>query len=177
VNKERTAWSLPGIATFVALLVAAILLVGLMIWYITQVLVPEAYVAIGHHRLRHDANAALGVPAHVTVLYPFRSPLDAATAEQAAQLCRGFAPFEARFSSVGRFPAAERFPDLPPYGGTIPDPIPHLTVAEGVSPEIADELSTAVGPALPLTTFVTELALLVQDDTGRWSVGRGWPLG
>lgn len=161
------------------------------------ILVPEADAAIGHHRLRHDANAALGVPAHVTVLYPFRSPLDAATAEQAAQLCRGFAPFEAWFSSVGRFPgevvwltpepnetfaallaaAAERFPDLPPYGGTIPDPIPHLTVAEGVSPEIADELSTAVAPALPLTTFVTELALLVQDDTGRWSVGRGWPLG
>ena len=161
------------------------------------VLVPEADVAIGHHRLRHDANAARGVPAHVTVLYPFRSPLDAATAEQAAQLCRGFAPFEARFSSVGRFPgevvwltpepnetfaallaaAAERFPDLPPYGGTIPDPIPHLTVAEGVSPEIADELSTAVAPALPLTTFVTELALLVEDDAGRWSVGRGWPLG
>ena len=161
------------------------------------VLVPEADAAIGHHRLRHDANAARGVPAHVTVLYPFRSPLDAATAEQAAQLCRGFAPFEARFSSVGRFPgevvwltpeptetfaallaaAAERFPDLPPYGGTIPDPIPHLTVAEGVAPEIADELSTAVAPALPLTTFVTELALLVQDDAGRWSVGQGWPLG
>ena len=40
MNKERTAWSLPGIATFVVLLVAAILLVGLMIWYITGVLVP-----------------------------------------------------------------------------------------------------------------------------------------
>jgi hypothetical protein len=40
VNKERTARSLPGIATFLVLLVAAILLLGLMIWYITQVLVP-----------------------------------------------------------------------------------------------------------------------------------------
>jgi hypothetical protein len=40
VNKERTARSLPGIATFVVLLAAAILLFGLMIWYITQVLVP-----------------------------------------------------------------------------------------------------------------------------------------
>ena len=40
MNKERTAWSLPGIATFLVLLAAAVLLVGLMIWYITQVLVP-----------------------------------------------------------------------------------------------------------------------------------------
>ena len=75
----------------------------------------------------------------------------------------------------GRGP--EHFPDVPPYDGTIPDPIPHLTIAEGVSPEIADELTTAVAPVLPLTTFVTELALLVQDGTGRWSVGRSWPLG
>ncbi|HYN48608.1 MAG TPA: SPFH domain-containing protein [Candidatus Nanopelagicales bacterium] len=40
MNKERTAWSLPGIATFLVLLVAAILLVGLMIWYIASVLEP-----------------------------------------------------------------------------------------------------------------------------------------
>jgi regulator of protease activity HflC (stomatin/prohibitin superfamily) len=40
VNKERTARSLPGIATFVVLLTGAILLIGLMIWFITQVLVP-----------------------------------------------------------------------------------------------------------------------------------------
>lgn len=40
MNKERTAWSLPGIAAFLLLAAAAILLVGLMIWYITQVLVP-----------------------------------------------------------------------------------------------------------------------------------------
>jgi regulator of protease activity HflC (stomatin/prohibitin superfamily) len=40
VNKERTAWSLPGIAAFLVLLAAAIVLVGLMIWYIVTVLVP-----------------------------------------------------------------------------------------------------------------------------------------
>jgi len=40
VNKERTAWSLPGIATFLVLLAAAILLGVLMIWYIASVLEP-----------------------------------------------------------------------------------------------------------------------------------------
>jgi regulator of protease activity HflC (stomatin/prohibitin superfamily) len=39
VNRERTAWSLPGIATFLVLVAAAILLLGLMVWYISQVLV------------------------------------------------------------------------------------------------------------------------------------------
>ncbi len=40
MNKERTARSLPGIATFLVLVAAAILLVGLMIWYIATVLEP-----------------------------------------------------------------------------------------------------------------------------------------
>ena len=40
MNKERTAWSLPGIATFLVLLAAAILLGVLMIWYIASVLEP-----------------------------------------------------------------------------------------------------------------------------------------
>ena len=42
MNKERTARSLPGIATFLVLLAAAIVLLGLMIWYIAEVLVRPA---------------------------------------------------------------------------------------------------------------------------------------
>jgi hypothetical protein len=161
------------------------------------VLVPEADVAIGEHRLCHDANAARGVPAHVTVLFPFRSPVDPPTAAQVARLCRGMAPFEARFESVGRFsgeivwlapePAetfgallavtADRFPDCPPYEGTIPHPIPHLTVGEFMSVADADDLSVALAPALPITTFVSELALLLEDGAGRWSIGHRWALG
>jgi hypothetical protein len=161
------------------------------------VLVPEADVAIGDHRLRHDANAARGVPAHVTVLFPFRSPVDAPTSEQVAGICRDMAPFEARFESVGRFPGevvwlapepaetfgallavtADRFPDCPPYEGTIPHPIPHLTVGEFMSIADADDLSAALAPALPITTFVSELTLLAEDDAGRWATGHRWPLG
>jgi 2'-5' RNA ligase len=161
------------------------------------VLVPEADVAIGDQRLRHDATAARGVPAHVTVLFPFRSPVDAPTSEHVAGICQGVAPFEARFESVGRFPGevvwlapepaetfgallaatSVRFPDCPPYGGTIPHPIPHLTVGEFMSMNDADELSVALAPALPIRTFVTELTLLVEDDAGQWSIGHRWPLG
>jgi 2'-5' RNA ligase superfamily protein len=161
------------------------------------VLVPEADDAVGAHRLRHDANAARGVPAHVTVLFPFRSPVDETTSEQLARMCRGFKRFEARFASVGRFPGevvwlapepsaifaallattASQFPDCPPYAGTIQEPIPHLTVGENMSIADADELTDALASALPVTTSVTELSLLVEDAGRRWSVGPAWPLG
>ena len=72
---------------------------------------------------------------------------------------------------------AGAFPDCPPYAGTIPEPIPHLTVGEDMSPADADELAAALAPALPVMTAVTELSLLVEDAGRRWSVGRHWPLG
>jgi hypothetical protein len=36
--------------------------------------VPEAEPAVARHRERLDANALLGIPAHVTVLFPFMPP-------------------------------------------------------------------------------------------------------
>jgi len=36
--------------------------------------VPEAEPYVGALRERFDPSAALGVPAHITVLYPFMSP-------------------------------------------------------------------------------------------------------
>ena len=67
MNKERTAWSLPGIATFVVLVAAAILLLGLLIWYITQVLVP-AGEAVGIAEL---AGITLIVVAFIAVCIGF----------------------------------------------------------------------------------------------------------
>ena len=42
--------------------------------------VPEAEPAVRWHRERLDANAPLGIPAHITVLFPFMPPemIDAA---------------------------------------------------------------------------------------------------
>jgi regulator of protease activity HflC (stomatin/prohibitin superfamily) len=67
VNKERTARSLPGIAAFVVLFAAAILLLGLLIWYITQVLVP-AGEAVGIAEL---AGITLIVVAFIAVCIGF----------------------------------------------------------------------------------------------------------
>ena len=107
---------------------------------------------------RHDDFAAkVGVPAHVTLLFPFmpaaalRPPVRRALAEIAATV----EPFEVRFAAVDRFPGvvylvpepaatftaltdaiAARFPAYQPYEGAFDVVIPHLTLvesADGVS--------------------------------------------
>jgi len=57
--------------------------------------VPEAEAAVAGHRDRLNANASLGIPAHVTVLSPFMAP-EAIGAPVLGELqrlfaaCRGF---------------------------------------------------------------------------------------
>ena len=160
------------------------------------VLVAEAEPLVAHHRFLHDPVAARGVPAHVTVLHPFRAVVDLATAHTVENLAAEISSFRATFAAVGRFPGevvylapeplehfeqmtltfAEAFPDCPPYGGTIPDPHPHLTVGSRVNETTADFLERAMTAGLPISTHVERLTLLVEDDDGMWSVGTSWPL-
>src|SRR5215213_340552 len=65
--------------------------------------VPEAEPVVGRWRARHDAAATAGVPAHVTVVYPFLSADrvdEAALREEVGSL----PAFAATFASTGRFP-------------------------------------------------------------------------
>jgi hypothetical protein len=68
------------------------------------------------------------------------------------------------------------FPDCPPYGGAFPDPHPHLTVGSRVDAATAEALERELAPALPISTRVDRLTLLVEDDAGQWTVDRSWPL-
>jgi 2'-5' RNA ligase len=160
------------------------------------VLVAEAETLVAAHRLVHDPMAARGVPAHVTVLHPFRSSVDEEAVATIAATASGIPSFDATFSTVGRFPDgvvflapepldnlrkmtrafAKAFPDCPPYGGAFPDPQPHLTVGVGLDDAEADVLERAMAPGLPLSTRVDLLTLLVEDDEGRWTVDQSWPL-
>lgn len=160
------------------------------------VLVPEAEQLVRRHRLRFDPSAAVGVPAHVTVLYPFRPIVDDATSRTVAGLAAGVSTFDVHFTTVGRFagdvvylapePAAPfrrltagataAFPDCPPYGGTVADPVPHLTVADGVDSATAGAVERAVLPGLPVASRVERLTLIGSDHVGRWGVVDEWPL-
>jgi len=96
--------------------------------------VPEAEPAVGELRLQHDSSAALGVPAHITILFPFA---DAAAVDEGglADLFSRFRAFDFKLDRVERFDdgivwlhpepslrfvdltsaVAERWPDHPPY--------------------------------------------------------------
>jgi len=161
------------------------------------VVVAAAEPAVGELRLAHDPMAARGVPAHVTILYPFRSTVDAATADEVAAIAVTTEPFTATFSTVCRFPGEvvylapddaaafasisrrfiAAFPDCPPYGGAHPEPIPHLTVGSRAQPADADRIEAALVACLPISTRVEQLTLLVEDDDGQWTIDRTWPLG
>jgi 2'-5' RNA ligase len=153
--------------------------------------------ALERLRERHDPAAALGVPAHVTLLYPFfpviQLPDEARPA--LARIAADVRPFDARFTRVGRFPnvvylvpdpsppfarltasIAGRFPAFPPYGGAFRAVVPHLTVADSDEAPL-DAIASTVERFLPFTRRIEAIEVLVQRPGGPWR--RRWriPLG
>ena len=142
---------------------------------------------MGELRLAHDWSAARGVPAHVTILFPFvdgREVDETAVADVVAP----FAAFDFALVSVERFeqgavwlrpepagPVLEltqavwrRFPDHPPYEGAYDTVVPHLTVSD----EPLDEIEVA----LPIACRAREVLLLEEGDDGVWRTRRSFPL-
>jgi 2'-5' RNA ligase len=161
--------------------------------------VPEAEALVGAWRERYDDSARTGVPAHVTLLYPFLPPEDV-TGADLDRLASLFAATPAtRFvlSAVRRFsrgvlylaPEPEEFlrelttriwalyPHRPPYGGAFADVIPHLTVAQVADGTVLDAVEAEVAPGLPVPAHATEVWLMLQGDDGRWQAGHRFPMG
>lgn len=134
------------------------------------VTVPAAEPAVARHRSRLDTSAAVGVPAHITVLYPFLPP-DLIDADTHATLTRLFASvpgFRFTLDRTRWFPdpvlwlgpsdpapfsaltglVAAGFPSCPPYGGQVAEVIPHLTIGDG-APRAELEAAGRSPPAPP----------------------------
>lgn len=156
--------------------------------------VPEAEPVVGVWRDRYDPAAAEGVPAHVTVLYPFL-PRELADPVALRELFAGRAAFDVEFRGFGHFPevlylapepggpfrelteaVAGRWPEAPPYGGAFPDIVPHLTVADGMPARVREEMAAAIADGLPVRTRVRAVELWVRDDTARWHPMDSFPL-
>lgn len=139
-------------------------------------------------RSRWDRAAGVGVPAHVTILFPFLSAerLGPGVRRELATISAAFEPFDVRFVRVGRFPGVvylvpepstpflqltdavvARYPDHPPYGGAFAEVIPHLTICESDEAALDDIAAKATG-GLPFTHRVSTLEVLVEDGNGRW---------
>ncbi len=151
---------------------------------------PAAEPVVDRWRQRYDDAAPLGVPAHVTVLYPFLdiARIDDPTVRQLRALCAAQPAFSVRLERCGRFPGVlyldpgpaepfreltaavvERWPEAPPYGGAHAEVVPHLTVAHGVDDAILATVEQAVAARLPVTAEATAAHLLTFDGS-RWTV-------
>ena len=160
------------------------------------IVVPEAEPFVSDWRAQYDWSAQRGVPAHITLLYPF-VPTEKVDDELLGRLRELFGaepriPFQ--LARLARFPEvawlapepsepfkalieliAARFPDYPPYEGIHDEVIPHLTVAEGGT-ELQDRVEAAIADQLPIHAHAGHVAFLFEDDEGLWHEAHRFPL-
>lgn len=158
--------------------------------------IPEAEPVVASLRARHYPSAAAGMPAHVTLIYPFLpfEQIDALTERRLAQIFSDAPRIVAQFSTLRRFPGtlwlapddpapvialtealARAFPDNPPYGGVFSEIVPHLTLADFGHNETQDPLIDRIerqfiaeaAPLLPIRSAI-RAASLFRSDQGRW---------
>ncbi len=153
---------------------------------------PRALEAVRRQAVR---DAGVGLPAHVTLLYPFVPPgaLDPRLRTAISDAMATHAQFSYRLSGPGLWPEtlyasvepeapfrslyddlAAAFPAFPIYDGAF-DFVPHVTIAEGASaglPEIANDPAWA---ALPATLIARFVVLIVRDAAG-WKTKWRFPL-
>jgi 2'-5' RNA ligase len=161
------------------------------------VTVPAAEPVVHRWRLMYDTSARLGVPAHVTILYPFLDVdlVDDAVLGQLREIFAREPAFVLAFRRCGRFPhvlylepepadglrrlteaVVARWPEAPPYGGLYEEIVPHLTVAHGVHDDTLALIEQDVAGELPVRCLVAQGWLLAFDGV-RWSARVRLPLG
>lgn len=154
------------------------------------VTVPQAEPAVSAWRSQLDPMAALGIPAHLTVLFPFVPPagIDEATRTTLRELLSSVTTFDFSLVATRWFAdtvvwlapdpdapfrvltqaVADAFPAYPPYGGQFPDPVPHLTIADRGPPEAMHAAEQQLQRALPIRSIAGSVTLLTELPTGRW---------
>ena len=161
--------------------------------------VPEAEPYVAELREQFDPAAKLGMPAHITLLYPFMSPelIDAVVVGQARALVASARGFVFSLLRVCRFPyvlylapdpsgpfvalterLVHQFPAFPPYGGQYEGVVPHLTVAHGNTLEhgrAEGELQSALSAAGGIACSVREVVLM-ENASGLWQQMHAFPL-
>ena len=145
--------------------------------------------------MRCVPDAVDGLPAHVTVAYPFAEPgsIDDAVVGLVAEVVARRAPWTMRLVERRRWPdtvyasvepeapaialqadLAAAFPSLPIYGGAIEVFVPHVTIAEGPS---ADDPAVDADPGLgrPAGDVRRQRGRADRPVT-RWALGRRAPV-
>ncbi|MFD7560775.1 2'-5' RNA ligase family protein [Streptomyces sp. NPDC059835] len=159
--------------------------------------IPEAEPSVRGWRERLDPSAQAGVPAHVTVLFPFldESRIDELLYSALADVLGSRQAFDLRFERCGRLPdvlylvpehdtqlrqlteaIADRWPEAPPYGGRFAEIVPHLTIAQGQEDALLEEIEADLADKLPFTAHVASVELTVHDGVN-WQERASFTLG
>lgn len=161
------------------------------------VAVPEAEPLVRGLRNELDVSAARGVPAHVTVLFPFL-PLSAVDLPALREVIAAAPAFTATFRRVGWFgddvvwlapePAGpfvaltlavqDRFRILPYGGDHGPEPVPHLTVGHQAPPARLRAAAAELQAGLPFRAEIRTAQLLAGSGLpNSWRTVAELPLG
>jgi hypothetical protein len=162
--------------------------------------VPAAEPVVGRHRTELDANARLGIPAHITVLAPFM-PASRLGAQERARLMSLFAAvkaFDFRLDHADWFgttvlwlgpqdatPFREltdavfaAFPEFPPFEGQFDAVVPHLTVGFESPIDAMRGAERDIAPKLPVLGRAAAVTLMTElSPEGRWDTFASFPLG
>ncbi|HZU73377.1 MAG TPA: 2'-5' RNA ligase family protein [Acidimicrobiales bacterium] len=162
--------------------------------------VPEAEPVVGALRQELDPSAQVGIPAHITVLYPFAGPGELAPSmlDEVEDVLAKIEPFDYALTELRWFDERvlyvapspgepfhdismalmARFPQFPPYGGAYPDVIPHLCIGEDAGARRLRRAARRTARHLPLSARATEVWLMATAEGERaWSLRRTFTLG
>ncbi|WP_307788555.1 2'-5' RNA ligase family protein [Micromonospora vinacea] len=162
--------------------------------------IPEAEEAVGRFRASLDRAAGWGVPAHVTVLYPFLPPqqIDEQVLAVLRATIAGIPRFDVALTHVGWFgetvvwlaPQPDRpfrelttavwqqFPEAPPYAGAHSDVVPHLTIGHDAAKTTLSHAAQTVSAHLPIRTAIDRVRLIAgTPDVSPWRTVCELPLG
>jgi 2'-5' RNA ligase len=166
------------------------------------ILVPEAEGLVRSFRDRYDPAAKAGMPAHITLLYPFKSPneIDGLVLDTLRDCFSRFHPFKFSLMTINQFPGETLYlapepedpfreltlgiwgcyPETPPYRGRYSAVVAHLTAAHFVGEQelakIAHEFEQAAQGRLPIQGHAAEVALM-DTRSGRWEINTTFRLG
>lgn len=151
--------------------------------------VPAADALLASMEARYPGTVRPGLPAHVSLLYPFLASVEL-DEQVIAVLGESFleqAPMPVTFATcyrrggfvalrpdpreglVGLISATRRkWPHLVPYGGRYGEAEPHLTVAMCTSTERAAMIEQEAPAALPIPAVLREAWLMVFEE--RWTL-------
>ena len=161
--------------------------------------VPQVEITVGKLRNKYDRSSHLGIPSHITVLFPFMQSerIDNKVINQLKLVFGNIRSFEYKLSKVFNFPGViylqpnprqsfikltkevfKLFPKYPPYEGKFPKINPHLTLVDfSYTKKAVDnfdkikyEIKKDMALKLPIKTTANCVWLMERRKTGQWHI-------